>query len=84
MRYIKYFYLVYVDEYTIGEKSNMSRYLLVVPYRMNNMDIILLKVKSNHWYITHNYGICNHKSIAEGKKTNEDNSNTLCIYTVQL
>jgi Reverse transcriptase (RNA-dependent DNA polymerase) len=75
---LKEAYLVQVAEYaTLNQIHNEPAFLWWVPHVMSKRAQIVAKVKTKYWQKTYKYGIEIPKSIAEARRINAKNGNTL-------
>jgi hypothetical protein len=75
---LKESYLVLVAEYAVRNRIDKEpAFVWWVPHVIKKRDRIVAKVKSKYWQRTHKYGIEIPKSVAEAKRIDEKNGNTL-------
>jgi hypothetical protein len=75
---LKESYLVLVAEYAVRNRIEKEpAFVWWVPHVIKKRDRIVAKVKSKYWQRTHKYGIEIPKSVAEAKRIDEKNGNTL-------
>ena len=78
LKNIKEAYLVQVNQYSISFRIDKeSAFIWWVPYILRKQDIVLFKVKSNYWQRAYRFGILLPKSIADAKRIDKINGNTL-------
>jgi hypothetical protein len=71
-------YPVQVAEYSVTSRiSSEPAFAWWVPWVLKKRNRIISKVKSKYWIRTHKYGIKIPKSVAEAKRLDEENGNTL-------
>ena len=78
-------YPVYLSEYAVTNKiQDEPTFAWWVPYVLRKWKRIIDKLKSKYWEKTHKYRIRIPKSMKQAKEIDEENGNTLWIYTVRL
>lgn len=78
LKNMKEAYLVQVDQYSVSFRIDKeSAFIWWVPYILRKQDIVLFKVKSNYWQRAYRFGILLPKSIADAKRIDKVNGNTL-------
>ena len=65
-------------EYSVQARiSQEPAFAWWISFIIKKQNIIILKVKSKYWMRTHKFGIRVPKSVAEAKRLDEDNRDTL-------